>query len=87
MTTDAPEKLDESVDDGSSLQKRIEHLDKDDPNYASKRDKLLARLDELKKELNKMRRQIKKQQKKPEKLFHLCAQKPLMPLQMRHFLS
>lgn len=56
------DKLEES-DDGSSLEKDIEHLNKDDPDYDIRRDMLLSRLALLKKELDKTRRQIKKQQK------------------------
>lgn len=61
------DKLEES-DDGSSLEKDIEHLNKDDPDYDLKRDTLLSRLALLKKELGKTRRQIKKQQKETREI-------------------
>ena len=52
----------EDIDEGSSLNKKIEELDKNDLQYQSKREQLLGMLTELEKQLKKMQTQIKKQQ-------------------------
>ena len=45
MTKDELKDIEEK-DDGSSLEKRIEELDKEDPNYDTKRDELLRLITE-----------------------------------------
>ena len=75
MANDDTQKLDESSDDGSSLEKSIEHLNKDDPNYEAKRDKLLNRLTAFRKELDNTRLQIKKQQKETRETLSSLRQK------------
>lgn len=52
----------EETDEGTSLEKEIERLDKDDPEYAAKREKLTERLREFKTELDKTHKKIRKQQ-------------------------
>lgn len=51
----------EEKDNGSSLEKQIEELDKNDPLYAEKREKLIVRLVEFKKALTEMHKKIKMQ--------------------------
>ncbi len=75
MANDDTQKLDESSDDGSSLEKSIERLNKDDPNYEAKRDKLLNRLIVFRKELDNTRLQIKKQQKEIRETLSSLRQK------------
>ena len=70
------DKLEES-DDGSSLEKDIEHLNKDDPDYDIRRDTLLSRLALLKKELDKTRHQIKKQQKETRETLSVLRRRAL----------
>ena len=48
-------------DDGSSLEKRIESLNKNDPNYAQKFDLLYTRLKEFKKRLEKIDKEVSRQ--------------------------
>lgn len=52
----------QEVDEGTSLEKAIEKLDKDDPEYDAKRQNLTERLQEFRKELDKTHKKIKKQQ-------------------------
>lgn len=51
-------------DEGSSLEKRIEELDKSDPEYNAKRDDLIKRLSEHRKQVEKLQKKIKDQHKK-----------------------
>lgn len=53
----------EEYDNGSSLEKTIEQLDKDDPQYADKREKMIEKLNDLRKKLAKQHKQITKQRK------------------------
>ena len=46
----------------TSLNKKIEELDKTDPEYAQKRDLLMESLQKLERELQKMKKKLKKQQ-------------------------
>ncbi len=57
------EKQEVEKDEGSSLEKRIEHLSKDDPEYELKRDKLLELLSIRKKDFKLLHEKTKKQQK------------------------
>ena len=50
-------------DDGSSLEKRIEELDKSDPEYNAKREDLIKRLSEHREQVDKLHERTKKQQK------------------------
>ena len=53
--------IDEKPDDETSLEKEIEQLDKDDPEYAAKRDRLTEKLTQFRRELSKTHKKIKKQ--------------------------
>lgn len=53
--------INEKPDDETSLEKEIERLDKDDPEYAAKRDRLTEKLTQFRKELIKTHKKIKKQ--------------------------
>ena len=53
MTKDELKDIEEK-DDGSSLEKRIEELDKEDPNYDTKRDELLKLITECKEQIKKL---------------------------------
>lgn len=58
----------EEYDSGSSIEKTIEQLDKDDPEYADKREKLINKLQELRKKLTNQHKQITKQRKELKQL-------------------
>lgn len=53
----------EEYDDGSSLEKNFEFLDKDNPEYASQRESLIEKMRLQKKELEKLHKQITVQRK------------------------
>lgn len=54
--------MSEEADDKSSLNKKIEELDKADPRYDDKRNTLMEHLQKFEQNLKKMRKEIKKQQ-------------------------
>lgn len=58
----------EEYDNGSSIEKTIEQLDKDDPEYADKREKMINKLYELRKKLTEQHKQITKQRKELKQL-------------------
>ena len=62
MTKDELKDIEEK-DDGSSLEKRIEELDKEDPNYDTKRDELLRLITECKEQIKKLQDETRSQQK------------------------
>ena len=51
-------------DEGSSLEKRLEELDKSDPEYNAKRYDLIKRLSKHRKQVEKLQKKIKDQHKK-----------------------
>ncbi len=57
------------LDDGSSLEKKIENLDKDDPKYDAKRSELIEHLQFFKNNFEKRRRKIKQQQQEISETF------------------
>lgn len=57
------------LDDGSSLEKKIENLDKDDPKYDAKRSELIKHLQFFKNNFEKRRRKIKQQQQEISETF------------------
>ena len=59
----------EDVDEGTSLEKEIENLNKDDPLYDAKRDKLMEQLQIFRKKFEKKQLQIKQQQQEISETF------------------
>ncbi len=59
----------EDVDEGTSLEKEIENLNKDDPLYDTKRDKLMEQLQIFRKKFEKKQLQIKQQQQEISETF------------------
>lgn len=66
--SDEQELSSEEYDSGSSIEKTIEQLDKDDPEYAAKREKLINKLQDLHKKLTDQHKQITKQRKELKQL-------------------
>lgn len=62
MTKDELKDIEEK-DDGSSLEKCIEELNKEDPNYDTKRDELLKLITECKEQIKKLQDETRSQQK------------------------